>query len=377
MSRKEILWTDKEVSLLKQFIDEGKLSQMEICAKLIESTGIVRTRDAVKNKICWLKTGGLDMTPTQSIPKKEITRNALDVIKFLKDALSEAKPYKIVQEKSKKALDGDTIVIHFADWHVGKEIKDESGNVIYNEKVSQDRRKLLANELFSLLSGHIVRGTKVNDVVIISTGDLVDGSGIYSTQSKQSDLAPPFQVMSVVATFQEVILRLLEKNFNVSLKLVKGNHGEIRESGKEVDPLANWDLMVYLILDYWARQLKNKKLSIEYSQLDYLNFLIQGWKYHIRHIAPIQPETAAGKAKFLGWAANHGFDALVYGHYHHWGVFDKSTIPIFRGGSLTGADEFSEELAEKSDPVQLIWGVSSKRPLSFLYPVDLGRKGKR
>ena len=136
--------------------------------------------------------------------------------------------------------------------------------------------------------------------------------------------------------------------------------------------------MLYLILDFWAKSvLKSNKVSINYSELDYLNLNIQGWKYHIRHIAPQQSETSAGKAKFLGWAKKHGFNALVYGHYHHWGVWDRSGITVFRGGSIPGVDEFAETLAEESDPTQLIWGCNQKRPLTFFYPVDLGRKGKK
>jgi len=43
---------------------------------------------------------------------------------------------------------------------------------------------------------------------------------------------------------------------------------------------------------------------------------------------------------------------------------------------LPGTDDFAETLAEESTPVQLLWGVSHKRPLTFFYPVDLGEKTK-
>jgi hypothetical protein len=49
---------------------------------------------------------------------------------------------------------------------------------------------------------------------------------------------------------------------------------------------------------------------------------------------------------------------------------------MFRGGSLTGADEYSETLAEESDPIQLMWGVNRKRPMTFVYAVDVGYKKK-
>ena len=232
--------------------------------------------------------------------------------------------------------------------------------------------------MLSLIDQHIKLGTPLKEAVILATGDLVDGMGIFKGQSYQSEMSPTFQVMLVVEVLQKLILALLERGIPVHFYGIKGNHGEIRDAGKSLDPLANWDLMVYLIIDYWAKHiLKDPQLTVVYSELEYLNCTIQDWRYHLRHMAPVQSETAAGKAKFLGWIKKHKPHCFVFGHYHHWGMWDRSRIPVFRGGSITGADEFAERLAEESDPVQLIWGVSKKRPLTFAYVVDLGKKGKR
>jgi len=364
-----------------------KLTQRKIAEEMAGRFGLGFTRNSIKNRLDHIQEKGyivhreteIDSTEELFNPqknKREVSHNALLVTDALKGELKGAKPYKRL-EKNSIHVNGDTMIIHLTDWHVGKVIRDEFGAIIYDEKISQIRINWLFNQILSLLDLHIRQGTPIKNALIMITGDLPDGMGIYATQQTQSELAPPFQVMVVIKYLQQLVLSLLERKLAVDIKAVKGNHGEIRESGKEVDPLANWDIMVFLVLDFWMRSLGNKNVSLEYSQLDYLNFKVQGWKFHIRHYAPVQPETPAGKSKFLGWYKHHQFNAFAYGHWHHYGLFDVSTIPVFRGGSLTGMDEFSEELASESDPMQLVFGVNKKRPLSFLYPCDLGRKGQR
>ena len=306
--------------------------------------------------------------------KKEFYRKSIDLLKFLRDEAEKLSPYEVKVSKKQK---GDTLVIQLSDWHVGRTVKDELGNIIYDEQIFKNRIDKFITELLELVDNYVRKGTLIKDAVIISTGDICDGAGIFAQQESMQELSPPFQVMSACSVIQRLILSLLERRLSVNFYGVKGNHGEIRIGGKSRDPNANWDLMCYLILNLWAKNiLKKKNLSIVYSELDYLNFIIQGWKYHARHIAPKQSDTASGKAKFLGWARKHNFDALVYGHYHHFGVFDRSNITIFRGGSLTGTDDFAETLAEESAPIQLLGGVNYKRPLTFFYPVDLGEKIK-
>ncbi|GAG16139.1 unnamed protein product, partial [marine sediment metagenome] len=249
---------------------------------------------------------------------------------------------------------------------------------IYNEKVFKAVIEQFSTELLKLLDKYISRGTPIKDVVMISTGDILDGMGIFSTQETLSEYAPPFQVVLGVEVIQKLILSFLERGLTVRFKGVKGNHGNIKVHGKVTDPNANWDLMLYLMLEFWTKHiLKSNKVTIQYSELDYLNFTIRGWNYHIRHYAPHQSETSAGKAKFLGWQRKHNFDVIVYGHLHHWGAWDRSKIQVIRGGALTAGDEFAESLAEESEPIQLIWGCNEHRPVTFLYPIDLGRKQKK
>jgi len=307
--------------------------------------------------------------------KKEIIKMSdkfLAITEGLKDSIKSVKPYKAIKIKKSK---GDTLMIQFTDWHIGKEIKNEAGEIIFNEEIARLRINILVNQCLNLLDNHISKGVPITDVVIMFTGDILDGMGIFASQESQSEMAPPFQVILACEVIQEFVLALLQRKLRIKMYGIKGNHGEIRENGKSKDPNANWDLMLYLILEFWLKtMLKNPLVSIRYTETDFMNFVVNGWKYHIRHIGPKQTETPSGKAKILGWAKTHSFDAIAYGHFHHWAVGDRSKVVVFRGGSLTGLDDLSEKMAEESTPSQLLWGCNNKRVMSFLYAVDLGGK---
>ena len=373
-------WTEEEEETVRNlYVTEG----MDY---LCETLG--RSYDSVQKKVKKIKDSPLKPEDYQGSitftreecglpPKKETKSRPVGLIEELKVKLSEL-PKTDIKVSTYKPKEGDTLIVHFTDWHIGRIVKNEDGKEIYDVKIFKERVGKLLSEILTLLDLYIVKGTPIRDVVIISTGDILDGMGIFASQESVSETSPPFQVMLAVEVIQNFILSLTGRNLSVSFYGVKGNHGEIREGGKAKDPNANWDLMLYLILQFWAKAIiKDGNITIHYSELDYLNLTVQGWKYHIRHIAPQQSDTPASKAKFLGWARKHNCHALVYGHYHHYGIGDRSGVTVIRGGSLTGSDEYSEQLAEESEPIQLMWGCSKNRPVTFIYAIDLGQRKQK
>jgi predicted phosphodiesterase len=363
----KILWPKEKVEVLKAYLENPNYNYADIAKKMNMSI------DAIEH--AKRRYGLVNIKPVTENDDIKYLEHYTGMINYLKDELAKTKSCPKIETFSKKV--GDTLNIHITDWHVGRIVKNEYGQIIYDVNTFQQMTSKFVTELLKLLDKYISKGTPIKDVKIISTGDLLDGLGIFATQATVSEFAPPFQVMKATEIIQKLILSLLDRNLTVEFYGVKGNHGELRVNGKNTDPNANWDLMLYLLLEFWAKNIvKSNKLKINYSELDYLNFINRGWNYHLRHLAPNQSETASGKAKFLGWAKQHQFDVLIYGHYHHWGAWDRSKITIIRGGALTAGDEFAETLAEESEPIQLIWGCNEHRPVTFLYPLDLGQKEK-
>jgi len=351
-------WTKDEVKLVGKLKEEGK-SIKEIANILSKSY------ESVAHKYRHFST-----EISTSSKKDKINLSAL-IIQSLKDELAETSSYK-KDNQTKIDKKGDTLVIQLSDLHAGKIVTDENGKIIYDENVFRNRIDGLCTQILKLLDNNISKGVPISDVVIISTGDQANGEDIYATQAYEQELAPPKQVMLVVDVMSKLINSLLARKLKVAFYGVRGNHGR---TGKDTDHISYWYLMLYMILDYWSRfVLKNPNLTIKYAETEHLTFEIRGHRYLARHIAPEQPDTSAGRVKFNEWARRHNVEGIVYGHWHHFGLFDVDGVRVFRGGSTVGGDSLSESMAKHSEPIQLVWGVNETRVSTFFYAVDLNEK---
>jgi len=360
-------WPPERVKRLRELVDLGfnnfKIAEtLSSTVSAVEHTlgrfGITR-----KNKVI----GSNIFSPNPSV--KSSDRSKI-IIKLLEIELSKIEQYADKEFKISKS--GDTLVIQLSDLHAGKIVKDQEGRIIYDENIFIERLDKLCKQILKLLDNNISKGVPITDVVIISTGDQANGEDIYATQAYEQELAPPKQVMLVVKVVGKLIKALLARKLPVTFYGVKGNHGR---TGKDTDPTANWDLMIYMILEYWSKaELKNSKFKIKYVETDYMTFDIRGHCYLIRHLAPEQPDTPSGRVKFSAWAKEHCAKAIVYGHWHHFGLYDVDGIRVFRGPSTVGGDGLSESMAKYSNPIQLVWGVNENRVQTFFYAVDLKSK---
>jgi hypothetical protein len=357
------VWTEKEEQYVKD--NFANMQSIDIAKKLNKSY------DAIEHKA---RSFGLTRK-RKPVEFKEVNKEikqkdfSSSVISSIKEQLDSITPHTYSQ-KTNYEVKGDTLVIHIADPHAGKIVKNQENKVIYNEEVFRNRINRLCEQILKLLDNNISKGVPVKDVVILSTGDLANGEGIYATQAFEQEIAPPRQVMLVVDILTKLITSLLKRKLPVRFFGVRGNHGR---TGKDTDVASNWDLMIYMILDFWSRFiLKNPKLQIKYTETEHLRLDIRGHGYLIRHIAPEQVDSPSGRVKINEWARQYNVEGIVYGHYHHAGIFDCDNVRVFRGGSTVGGDSLSDSMAKSSAPLQLIWGVNDKRVSTFIYFVDLG-----
>lgn len=335
--------------------------------------GIQVHHEAKRCRECYVKYVEKHPEKQVIVKEKEIKPKEMDklIIETLKDNLADIKPYKSAIP-SKIDKNGDTLVIHLTDLHAGKIVKNQEGQIIYNETIFRNRIDKLCSQALKLLDTNISKGVPIKDVVIISTGDLANGEGIYATQAFEQEIAPPAQVMLVVNVISKLITALLERKLPVKFYGVRGNHGR---TGKDTDVASNWDLMIYYILDFWAKNvLKNPNLQIHCAETEHMVFDVRGHGFLIRHIAPEQVDSPAGRVKINEWARRHNADCIIYGHYHHAGIFDCDNVRVIRGGSTVGGDSLSESMAKHSEPIQLVFGVNEARVTTFIYLVDLGNK---
>ena len=224
-----------------------------------------------------------------------------------------------------KDIAPEHFVTHFTDWHAGKKVIRENDKITFDTGIFHERVHRMLERPLYLLDHHVKFGANIGMVDILNTGDLTNGENIYPGQEFQQEASPPDQVMLVVEAQIKFIKALLAEGYPVRCHCVRGNHGRTSKDG---DPSSNWDVMIYKILDFWQKINKVDNCEIIYTESEYLNTDINGWKYHLRHIAFEQGDTSAGRSKFHGWGAMHDCDALVYGHWHHWGALPVDHLRV-------------------------------------------------
>jgi predicted phosphodiesterase len=357
-------WNKEEDNILIELVKEGLITE-EIAKRLNRSFKSIQHRRADL-------TRGIPKVEKEEIIKPKDLEKL--IVQTLKNKLDNIEPYKSAPV-TKTDIKGDTLVIQLSDLHAGKIVTDQEGATIYDENIFRNRINTLCEQVLKLLDNNISKGVPIRDVVILSTGDQANGENIYATQAYEQELAPPKQVMLVVDVITKLIISLLKRKLSVTFYGVRGNHGR---TGKDTDVTSNWDLQIYLILDFWAKLvLKNPKLKIKFAETEHMVLDIRGHKYLIRHTAPEQCDSPAGRAKVNEWARRHKAEAIVYGHWHHFGMNDVDGVRVFRGGSIVGGDSLSESMAKHSEPIQLVWGVNEARVSTFFYAVDLNEKGNK
>ena len=359
-------WTIEEQEKLKELVGQGLMT--EEIAKIMNRSfrSIVHRRADV--------TRGKPKMQKEVIVKEKSKPISAIIIQTLKDELANVQPYKPATQ-SKIDIKGDTLVIQLTDFHAGKIVKNQEGEIIYNEEIFRNRINRLCEQILKLLDNNISKGVPIREVVLLLNGDLCNGENIYLTQAFEQEAAPPAQVMLVIDVLTKLITSLLKRNLPVRVIGIRGNHGR---TAKDTDVASNWDLMVYEILDFWSRLvLKNPKLQIKFAETEHIVFEIRGHKFMMRHICPEQVDSPAGRVKINEWARQYDVEGIIYGHYHHAAISDCDSVRVIRGGSTVGGDSLSDSMAKHSEPIQIVFGVNEQRVTTFIYFVDLGeRKSK-
>jgi hypothetical protein len=286
-----------------------------------------------------------------------------ELVEIRKDLQTTPAPAVKLEEK------GLSLALVISDVHIGRVITDETGRQAYNVEIALSRIQHLSQEV-----SRIVQERSAEELVILLVGDIADGADIFPGQSECNHTPPLFQIHLVVKALWDIILTIRADHPDLPIRITtcRGNHGRI-----STQKVSNWDNIVYQELELAADICKDRKLDTVtvYNNFDieYNTVEVRGWKLLLRHKAPAQADTAAAVRKFSGWYGIHHWDAIVYGHWHHWGIFTWNSKPIFRNGSVIGGDPYSETLAVYDDPTQLVIGITEDKLPEFITPIVFER----
>lgn len=278
-----------------------------------------------------------------------------------------AKPFKV-----KRTQKGQTLMLLFSDWHYGKVIQTTSGRRIFDSKIAKERiEKELTTKIIERLQ-FMGKDAKIEDVVLVLAGDIVDNDIIYDTQRFHVDsgVAEQFHgvtraILQMIYELKNALKTIYKKDIPIKVECLTGNHGR---SGKASElGICSWDTAVYSALQLAVDQAKDlKNVKVDFTVEDFKVIDVRGHRGLILHKGPPQAETPSAKKKFGGWYEIFEYDFAMYGHLHHWGVATYNGRPLFMNGSLCGYDDFALSLAVRDDWAQLMWTVSEDEVMNQL-----------
>ena len=304
----------------------------------VEITGILRERhseyyDRDEGKKLWKHSYAFGV-----LKKSATVKDDVDPIALIKELGIKSKPKGI---NTASGLDS-TFVLDWADWQV---MKAEGGGI----KGFVDRFDSAMEAALQRIVDLRSTGRKIDELVIIGGGDMIEGCVIYPNQSYEIVGHRRDQIRLTVATILKGIYTLAPLFDKVKIVAVPGNHGENRIGGSRTTIGDNDDLLVFEMAEVGIKNdpnMKHVKFEIAEKEVS-LTTNIRGWVYGITHGDVYGKGGGTGvRNKVFGWfktmAANRhavgSADVLVTHHFHHdaledWGATLWVQNPTMDGGS--------------------------------------------
>jgi hypothetical protein len=289
---------------------------------------------------------------------EEIAAETIDAVQILKNMNTSP----ALAKANNKAIES-TFVLDWADWQLGK---SEGGGTV----ALLERLDLAFNGAVKRVEELRSIGRKLEELVVIGGGDMIEGCVIYPNQSYGIDANRREQVRGTVAAILHGIATLAPHFKTVRVVVAPGNHGEHRINGNRTEIGDNDDLLVFEMAELACKNdPRFKHVSFEIAEREMsVTTEILGWTYGVTH-GDVYGRGAGGSVrnKVFNWfktmAANRhpvgGSDVLVTHHFHHdaqedWGNTLWVQCPTIDGGS----HYFKEFSGHDTRPGMASWVVT-------------------
>lgn len=273
-------------------------------------------------------------------------------------------------------VSNEDVVIHRSDDHIGAEVKDEYGNVVFNSEVAEERIRSVTDSVMDLVDREGRADREYDTAHLLLGGDTVTGENIFSHQPHEVDLTLDKQIDLACTLYFDQIKRLSARFPSVQVVCQAGNHGELRADGMSQE--ANADRIVYMMLDKMVRLSDMDNVTFIRSEATgFINFEMRGGKHrgHLRHGQNCLSHigTSSGQNKWRGWQIRHQFDVAYRGHYHEFKLEHVMNRPVLMSGAICPPGDYEESLSVWSEPAATIHGVTDEYTLAWLYPVQFDK----
>ena len=262
-----------------------------------------------------------------------------------------------------------TEVLHISDWHIG-EVDNIGGFNRFNYDIACERVKTLTNKVISWTKMHRSM-YKVDELVIIATGDMISGE-IHDELRKTNEFPAPEQCVKAAMLISKMVNELSASFKKVRVEyIVADNHSRTTKKIEFAPGTNSYNYIVGTMAAILLRDIPSVEFNV-YPEIQHI-VKVEGLQYLITHGNSIRGGFAGipyyGMNRKLGAEAlirmnmdeDAHFNRIVMGHYHT--PFLNNGIEM--SGCLSSTTAFDHAAGRHSPACQTAWLVSKKFEMDY------------
>lgn len=249
-------------------------------------------------------------------------------------------------------------LLTMSDFHFGFGINEFNNH--YNVEIFEERFERLLNKTIEY-----IQKNEVSKIYVLGLGDYL--SGVIHTTVRVENRENIVNQVIKMSEYLVSFLTELSKHVEVFYYDVSDNHGRIFEKDENGNE-DNFSLFVKWYLE--ARFNGSQRIHVCQNEIssEIGTVEIYGRNYAFTHghrdkIGDIVQNLSLMTKKF--------YDAIFIGHCHHYEANETHGTYIFMSGTLSGTDEYANNLRKTSNPSQNLYILNEKEGIECQYIIKL------
>lgn len=300
----------------------------------------------------------------KSIPSGELIEIAREVIREQTHGLPELdlrKPHNPTGQG-----DEEDMVAMFSDLQTGHRTATTNAGIL------RERTRRYAQKVLAIAKLHR-RMYPIRRLRVFGLGDMVQNEliGRFVSLGELEDVVGR-QYLDASDAFAEFLLLLAPHFDEITVDLVRGNHGQVQEYAANQ---SSWDDVVY----ERTRLLLQNQANVSFTIADRFFMFVDVRGYRFLLVHGDQINTAMGiplygiAARGMRWQGSLGsFDYMAIGHFHTPAMMTWNNTEILMNGCFVTDDEFvAKKYGFSSQAKQVVFGVHDQHGITWRYNLDL------
>lgn len=276
----------------------------------------------------------------------------------------------------------------WSDWHYGEVVR-MNGAEVFNQKIADQRIRLLTERIISLCFNHMGKATiDYPGFVLMLGGDMIGGD-IHEELAATNDLTASESIIELKRVLIWAITQIADAFGRVFIPCVVGNHGRTTKKPQfKYRTETSFETVLYVSLMDHFKAIGDSRVHFFIPRDFDARFKVAGTRYLLTHgdaigtgggdgiigaIGPISRGTF--KVRNAEINAGDGVDMVVMGHWHQ-----TLWLPhVIVNNSLKGNDEYAKGKlrAAPARASQCLWFTHPKHGITARWEVFLEAREKK